>query len=239
MSFAPERLYVPLDEESESANRLNAAHLRHTGVRLAFGANATERTGVMSFIKQLGVYRFNKTFADMHYSSVGNNIQKSLSLFEELPSIGYVSVDGRDSERSLATAASFNNGLQVVAKGIDSDMSEAEYLRRFGRTIEQDTHSMCETALANKIGAVMVAGCDVELVTKNYPDLTVFALGIRPEQPVEGLGHFAEDQERIIDPIRALEAGDDKLMLFCGRPITSASEPEVAVHGLLEYINRG
>src|SRR5690606_25130866 len=122
MSFVPERLYVPLDEESEAENRLNAARLKQTGVRIAFGANATERTGVISLMKHLS--GFNQTFADMHYSSVGNNIQKSLEMFEKLPSIGYVSIDGRDSELSLRTAANFNNGLQVVAKGIDSDMTD-------------------------------------------------------------------------------------------------------------------
>lgn len=228
---------MPLDEESESENRLNASRLRQTGVRIAFGANATERNGVISLIKHLS--GFGHTFADMHYSSVGNNIEKSLEMFEKLPSIGFVSVDGRDSEKSLRTAAGFNNGLQVVAKGIDSDMTEAEYQRRFGRTIEQDTHSMCETAIACKIGAVMVAGCDAEIVTTSYPELTVFALGIRPKAELEGMGKFHEDQERIIDPVEVLEKAGNDIYLFCGRPITSATEPEVAVQSFLEYTNRG
>lgn len=239
-SFEASKLYVPLNNEHELANRVTGSQLRDTGVRLAIGANATEVRGMFSLLGRIRRQGYSKTFADMHYSSVPHNLENSFSLFQRLGSIGYVSIDGRVTEQSLREVAKFNSDdLQVVVKGVDSGMSEEEYLRRFGKSIEYDTNGICETALECGINAIMLAGADAGLVARGYPEMTIFATGIRTTKRLKHGGSFMDDQQRTSNPVMVLEEGGPNVNLVCGRPITTAIEPALAVDNLLTYIRRG
>lgn len=233
--FTPEKLYVPLDYDDPARNRALASALRGTGVRLVLGVNAVEIRGIPSVLKNVSKQGYRQTFFDMDYRSVGSNIERSLSLFESLQSVGYVSVDGRDSLDSLKRAAAFDDGLKITSKAIDSAQPEDEFTFRNGRSPLEATKSIAEAAHAVGISCLIGAGVDVKEIEMKE----TFATGIRPRTGITELGDFNDDQARTIDPIEALSVARSDMKLVVGRPITTARDPEAAVQALVGYINRG
>ncbi len=83
-------------------------------------------------------------------------------------------------------------------------------------------------AVAAGCGGLVCAAPDLELLREVAPRLVKVTPGIRP------LGSDTDDQARVMDPVTAIAAGADVLVL--GRPITRAADPEVAAAEVAESL---
>lgn len=234
--FTPEQLYVAVNSESLAENSRTVNVLARTGARIALGVNATEMNGLPSTLKKLEMRRFAGTLADRNYDTITSNTSSSLEMLQRLHSIEYVTVSGSKSRVSLSRAATFgSNSLQIVSRGIDSDMPEEEFLVENGISIKEATIRRVEKAKSVGIEAFMGAGVDVDVM----PEMCTFLTGIRVEGSVEGLGeNFEDDQVRVIDPVKALEI-DPEANLVIGRYFTAARDPASAVGNFVDYVNQG
>lgn len=233
-TFGPEQIYVPLDCGEPAENRALAIELRGTGVNMLAGVNVIETLGLKPTMDMISRQKYVNTLVDMHYRSVKADIESSLEKIRGHHAVGYVTLSPQDSMASLSRAVSYNNGLQIALKGVDSDISEEEFLARRGRSISAEVESIVQDAQQLGISALMGAGADVDL-TEGFD---YFATGIRPNSQLEDCASFEDDQERPSDPVYVL-THNPTAKLVIGRLITRARDPVAAVGSIVEYANKG
>jgi len=130
---------------------------------------------------------------------------------------------------------------EVLAVTVLTSLSGKSCNEVYGCTPEEGVLRLARLAAHAAVGGLILSPKEL-VVCKERPGLSLLSLntpGIRPEWSLVG----GDDQERVMTPAKAIQAGADRLVI--GRPITGAKpnsdglprSPRDAIERTLEEIN--
>ena len=164
-------------------------------------------------------------FLDLKLHDIPNTVAKAVQALRLLdPAILTVHATGGRAMMEDAKAAA-PSGTKVVAVTVLTSLDESD-LAAAGVAGNAHDQVMRLTAAAREAGldGVVCSGNEVKAVHKFWPNGFFVVPGVRPAN-----GQSA-DQKRIVTPRQALDDGAS--ILIVGRPITQASNPEIAVRAI-------
>jgi orotidine-5'-phosphate decarboxylase len=164
-------------------------------------------------------------FLDLKLHDIPNTVGKAIQALRPLePAILTVHAAGGRAMMEDAKAAA-PRGTRVVAVTVLTSL-DGEDLASIG--LAPDPHAQVErlTQLAREAGldGVVCSGAEVAAAKKLWPDGYFVVPGVRPA------GGKSADQKRVVTPRAALDAGASVLVI--GRPITEASDPDLAARAI-------
>lgn len=213
------RLFVALDTPDLARARAIAARVRHHvgGIKLGlefFMANG--RAGVRE-MAELDL----PIFLDLKFHDIPNTVAKAIMALRGLdPAILTVHAAGGRAMMEDAKAAA-PLGAKVVAVTTLTSLDGGD-LRSIGCTGDPRDQVLRLAALAREAGVdgLVCSGEEVAAVHALWPKGFLVVPGVRPANGAFG------DQKRVVTPRAAIDAGASILVI--GRPITQASDPDVA-----------
>ena len=114
-----------------------------------------------------------------------------------------------------------------------TSIDEANFQRDFGtqRKLEDQVAYLAELSQQAGLDGVVASPLEIELIRKVCrDDFVIVTPGVRP------VGTASNDQQRVMTPAEAIDAGADYIVV--GRPITAASNPREAARKILQEIHR-
>lgn len=213
------RLYVALDTPDLARARAIATKVRHHvgGIKLGlefFMANG--RVGVHE-MAALGL----PIFLDLKLHDIPNTVAKAIMALGDLePAILTVHAAGGRAMLEDAKAAA-PLGTKVVAVTMLTSLDDADLATTGVRGSAHDqVLRLTELAMDAKVDGIVCSGEEVAAARKLWPRGFFVVPGVRPAGGIIG------DQKRVVTPRIALDAGAS--ILVVGRPITEASDPDMA-----------
>jgi len=172
-----------------------------------------------------GVHEIRKfglpIFLDLKLHDIPNTVAKAVQALHPLePAVITVHAAGGRAMMEDAKAAAGVN-TKVVAVTMLTSLDQAD-LDETGVTGDAHAHVERLALLARDAGldGIVCSGAEVAHARRIWPSGFFVVPGLRPAGSQKG------DQKRAVTPRDALEAGAS--MLVIGRPITQASEPDIA-----------
>lgn len=216
-------IYVAIDTPDLVRAKDIAGRVRHHvgGIKLGlefFSANG--RAGVRDMAQfDLPI------FLDLKFHDIPNTVAKAIQALRPLePAILTVHAAGGRAMMEDAKAAAPTGtkvvGVTVLTSLDGSDLTSVGYQ---GDPHEQVTRL---TLLAKEAGldGVVCSGAEVAAAKKLWPGGFFVVPGVRPANG------DASDQKRVVTPRQALDSGAS--ILVVGRPITQASDPDIAARAI-------
>lgn len=225
---ARDRLIVALDMPTlEEARRLiatlgDAVTFYKVGLELLFAGGL----GLAAELKKSGKH----VFLDMKLLDISHTVERAVSNASEL-GLNFLTVHGHDL-KTLKAAVSGRAGskLKLLAVTVLTNLGPDD-LRVQGTTLSPAELVLRRAALAREAGfdGVIASGHEAARIRELAgPDFLIVTPGIRLP------GGTTDDQERVATPDSAITAGADYLVV--GRPITQASDPNVAAGCFVHHI---
>ncbi len=160
-------------------------------------------------------------FLDLKLHDIPNTVAKAIQALRPLePAILTVHAAGGRAMMEDAKAAA-PLGTKVVAVTMLTSL-DANDLQSIG--LNPDPHEqvvrLAELAREAGLDGIVCSGAEVKAAHKAWPQGFFVVPGVRPAD-----GHVG-DQKRVVTPRQALDGGAS--ILVVGRPITQASDPDIA-----------
>ena len=200
--------------------------------RLKVGKELYTREGapVLAALHQRGF----EVFLDLKFHDIPNTVAKACAVAADL-GVWMVNVHASGGEKMMQAAREaldkMGASTLLIAVTVLTSMSQAD-LQQIGVDVDPMDQVMRLAGLANNSGLDGVVCSAQEASRLKHQFGTEFKLvtpGIRP------VGAAANDQQRIMTPPQALQAGVDYMVI--GRPITQADQPAVALKHIINSIS--
>jgi orotidine-5'-phosphate decarboxylase len=216
-------IYVAIDTPDLEEAKSLAMRVRHHvgGIKLGlefFSANG--RAGV----KEMGKIGL-PIFLDLKLHDIPNTVGKAVQALRPLnPAILTVHAAGGRAMMEDAKAAA-PEGTKVVGVTVLTSLDHSD-LREVGYTGDPHEQVMRLAALSREAGldGIVCSGEEVAAVKAIWPKGFFVVPGVRLSNGAVG------DQKRTVTPREALDRGASVLVV--GRPITQASDPDVAARAI-------
>jgi orotidine-5'-phosphate decarboxylase len=126
----------------------------------------------------------------------------------------------------ISAASSTLPNVEITAVTILTSLDQEQMIAMgLSENIESLTLSLAKNAVNSGARAIVSSPQEVLLLRKHLGEkVTLITPGVRPS------GAERDDQERIMTPRQAIEAGADYVVI--GRPITKASDPKQAADAI-------
>ena len=134
----------------------------------------------------------------------------------------FLTVHASGGSKMISAASSTLPMVEITAVTILTSLDQEQMLAMgLSENIENLTLSLAKNAVNSGARAIVSSPQEVSLLRKHLGEkVTLITPGVRPS------GAERDDQERIMTPRQAIEAGADFVVI--GRPITKASDPKQA-----------
>ena len=138
----------------------------------------------------------------------------------------FLTVHASGGSKMISAASSALPKVEITAVTILTSLDQEQMLAMgLSENIENLTLSLAKNAVNSGARAIVSSPQEVSLLRKHLGEkVTLITPGVRPS------GAERDDQERIMTPREAIEAGADFVVI--GRPITKASDPKQAAEAI-------
>jgi orotidine-5'-phosphate decarboxylase len=138
----------------------------------------------------------------------------------------FLTVHASGGSKMISAASSALPKVEITAVTILTSLDQEQMLAMgLSENIENLTLSLAKNAICSGARAIVSSPQEVSLLRKHLGEkVTLITPGVRPS------GAERDDQERIMTPRQAIEAGADFVVI--GRPITKASDPKQAAEAI-------
>ena len=168
-----------------------------------------------------------KIFLDLKLHDIPNTVKNGIQAISKLnPYFTTVHISGGDNMQKITNKT--KKEIKILGVSILTSMnSEQTQKYYFNNDINNIVSNFATYAMENKLDGVVCSPKEINIIKKKCADkLIIITPGIRPEN----YKNNADDQERIMTPKEALEAGADYLVI--GRPITESVNPLEALKNI-------
>jgi len=234
---AKDRLIIPLDVASISAAEpLVAALAPHVGLfKVGLQLFHNEGPRAIELLRQEGV----GCFYDGKFYDIPNTVAGAVSAVTRL-GVKILNVHASGGKKMLAAAAeaaettALNSGLPrplVFGVTIVTSIDDSALLDDLGvgRPMEEQVLHLARLSQDAGLDGVVCSALEAPLIKRACgPDFQIICPGIRPK------GADLQDQERVVTPAMAREAGADYIVV--GRPITQAKDPVAAAQNVVKEL---
>ena len=171
--------------------------------------------------------RFNgiEIFLDLKLHDIPNTVAGACRSVADL-SPKFLTVHASGGSKMISGASSTLPNVEITAVTILTSLDK-EQMSAMGlnENIENLTLSLAKNAVNSGARAIVSSPQEVSLLRKHLGEkVTLITPGVRPS------GAERDDQERVMTPREAIEAGADFVVI--GRPITKASDPKQAAEAI-------
>lgn len=138
----------------------------------------------------------------------------------------FLTVHASGGSKMISAASSALPKVEITAVTILTSLDQEQMLAMgLSENIENLTLSLAKNAVNSGARAIVSSPQEVSLLRKHLGErVTLITPGVRPS------GAERDDQERIMTPRQAIDAGADFVVI--GRPITKASDPKQAAEAI-------
>jgi orotidine-5'-phosphate decarboxylase len=138
----------------------------------------------------------------------------------------FLTVHASGGSKMISAASSTLPKVEITAVTILTSLDQEQMIAMgLSENIESLTLSLAKNAVNSGARAIVSSPQEVSLLRKHLGEkVTLITPGVRPS------GAERDDQERIMTPRQAIEAGADFVVI--GRPITKASDPKQAAEAI-------
>ncbi len=227
-----DRLIVALDMPTiEEARRLvvslgDTVSFYKVGLELLFA-------GGLDLARDLR-HQGKRVFLDMKLLDIGNTVERAVANASEL-GVHFLTVHGHDLKTLRAAVAGRAHSprkdqVKLLAVTVMTNLTEADLVQQ-GSHMPPAELVLHRAQLAYQSGfdGVIASGHEAAKIrATTSPTFLIVTPGIRLP------GGTTDDQERVMTPDSAIKAGADHIVI--GRPITQASDPQIAAETFLNHI---
>lgn len=138
----------------------------------------------------------------------------------------FLTVHASGGSKMISAASSTLPNVEITAVTILTSLDQEQMIAMgLNENIETLTLSLAKNAVNSGARAIVSSPQEVSLLRKHLGEkVTLITPGVRPS------GADRDDQERVMTPREAIEAGADFVVI--GRPITKASDPKQAAEAI-------
>ena len=160
-------------------------------------------------------------FLDLKLHDISNTIAGACRSIADL-SPRFLTVHASGGSKMIVAASSSLPKVEITAVTILTSLDQEALLAMgFKEKIEDLTLALAKNAVNSGAKAIVSSPQEVSFLRKRLGKaVTLITPGVRP------LGAERDDQERVMTPRQAIEAGADFVVI--GRPITKATDPKQA-----------
>jgi len=160
-------------------------------------------------------------FLDLKLHDISNTVAGACRSVADI-NPKFLTVHASGGSKMISAASSALPKVEITAVTILTSLDQEQMLAMgLSENIENLTLSLAKNAVNSGARAIVSSPQEVSLLRKHLGEkVTLITPGVRPS------GAERDDQERIMTPRQAIEAGADFVVI--GRPITKASDPKQA-----------
>ena len=138
----------------------------------------------------------------------------------------FLTVHASGGSKMISAASSTLPNVEITAVTILTSLDQKQMIAMgLSENIETLTLSLAKNAVNSGARAIVSSPQEVSLLRKHLGEkVTLITPGVRPS------GAERDDQERVMTPREAIDAGADFVVI--GRPITKASDPKQAAEAI-------
>lgn len=166
-----------------------------------------------------------EVFLDLKLHDIPNTVAGAcISVADINPK--FLTVHASGGSKMISAASSALPKVEITAVTILTSLDQEQMLAMgLSENIENLTLSLAKNAVNSGARAIVSSPQEVSLLRKHLGEkVTLITPGVRPS------GAERDDQERIMTPRQAIDAGADFVVI--GRPITKASDPKQAAEAI-------
>ena len=171
--------------------------------------------------------RFNgiEIFLDLKLHDIPNTVAGACRSVADL-NPKFLTVHASGGSKMISAASSTLPKVEITAVTILTSLDKEQMVAMgLNENIENLTLSLAKNAVNSGARAIVSSPQEVSLLRKHLGEkVTLITPGVRPS------GAERDDQERIMTPRQAIDAGADFVVI--GRPITKASDPKQAAEAI-------
>jgi orotidine-5'-phosphate decarboxylase len=173
----------------------------------------------------------SKVFLDLKFHDIPNTVRHAV---ESASSLGVemltVHLSGGRAMCEAAVAGRGTSEVLILGVTVLTSLNDAGLLEiGFRGSVGEEVLLLAELAKNVGITGLVASPLELGILRKRFGShFTTVIPGIRPTWSESG------DQERILTPRQAVDAGADYLVI--GRPITAAKDPKIAVQRIVEEL---
>ena len=171
--------------------------------------------------------RFNgiEIFLDLKLHDIPNTVAGACRSVADI-NPKFLTVHASGGSKMISAASSALPKVEITAVTILTSLDQEQMLAMgLSENIENLTLSLAKNAVNSGARAIVSSPQEVSLLRKHLGEkVTLITPGVRPS------GAERDDQERIMTPRQAIDAGADFVVI--GRPITKASDPKQAAEAI-------
>ena len=164
-------------------------------------------------------------FLDLKLHDIPNTVAGACRSVADL-NPKFLTVHASGGSKMISAASSTLPKVEITAVTILTSLDKEQMVAMgLNEKIENLTLSLAKNAVNSGARAIVSSPQEVSLLRKHLGEkVTLITPGVRPS------GAERDDQERIMTPREAIEAGADFVVI--GRPITKASDPKQAAEAI-------
>jgi len=138
----------------------------------------------------------------------------------------FLTVHASGGSKMISAASSTLPNVEITAVTILTSLDQEQMITMgLSGSIESLTLNLAKNAVSSGARAIVSSPQEVSLLRKHLGEkVTLITPGVRPS------GAERDDQERVLTPRQAIEAGADFVVI--GRPITKVSDPNQAAEAI-------
>ena len=166
-----------------------------------------------------------EVFLDLKLHDIPNTVAGACRSVADL-NPKFLTVHASGGSKMISAASSTLPKVEITAVTILTSLDKEQMIAMgLNENIENLTLSLAKNAVNSGARAIVSSPQEVSLLRKHLGEkVTLITPGVRPS------GAERDDQERIMTPREAIEAGADFVVI--GRPITKASDPKQAAEAI-------
>lgn len=171
---------------------------------------------------------YGQIFCDPKLHDIPNTVANQVQVLCEA-GVDLVTLHGAGGEEMMRMAMEARFGeTRILAVTVLTSMDEEATQSMYGRGVQAQVRHVAGLAKTCGMDGVICSPVDLPLLNEVDPDHALMRVtpGVRPTWYVQ-----PDDQERVLNPAEAMEAGAD--LLVVGRPITHARDPATAISRIL------
>ena len=164
-------------------------------------------------------------FLDLKLHDISNTVAGACRSVADI-NPKFLTVHASGGSKMISAASSALPKVEITAVTILTSLDQEQMLAMgLSENIENLTLSLAKNAVNSGARAIVSSPQEVSLLRKHLGEkVTLITPGVRPS------GAERDDQERIMTPRQAIDAGADFVVI--GRPITKASDPKQAAEAI-------
>lgn len=227
-----DRLIVALDMPTiEEARRLvvslgDTVSFYKVGLELLFA-------GGLDLARDLR-HQGKRVFLDMKLLDIGNTVERAVANASEL-GVHFLTVHGHDLKTLRSAVAGRAHAprqdqVKLLAVTVMTNLTEEDLVQQGSHMSPTDlVLHRAQLAYQSGFDGVIASGQEAAKIrAATSPSFLIVTPGIRLP------GGTTDDQERVMTPSHAIKAGANHIVV--GRPITQASDPQIAAESFLHHI---